>query len=191
MRILSILITLIVCTGTVHAAKPIHGGYYDRDSVEARLRGMPLHIIEGIWQFPSNGATVVIERRQHDGPMTDEVVAYSMILLKSPMRSLYPGTEMGTLKPTSKRGVYSAVLYTDTDGGRRLLKPKNFTLTLNDDGHLGFHRHGSSIKVNIWRMLPYISRLGIRVNNDKPRDVNGCVRVFPMSKDGPIEPRYL
>ncbi|MFG6380632.1 MAG: hypothetical protein K1V87_00795 [Muribaculum sp.] len=191
MRILSILIILAIGIGNAHAARPIHGGYYDRDSVEARLRTLPLHIIEGIWQFPSDGATVVIERSRHDGPMTDEAVTYSMTLLKSPMRSLLPGTEMGTLKPTAKRGVYSAVLYTDTDGGQRLLKPKNFTLTLNDDGHLSFHKHGSSIKVSIWRLLPYVSRLGIRVHNDKPRDLDGCVRVFPMSKDGPVEPRYL
>ncbi len=191
MRALSFLITLIICIATVHAAKPLQGDYYNRDSVEARLRSMPLHIIEGIWQFPSDGATIVIERSRHDGPMTDDAVTYNMILLKSPMRSLLPGTEMGTLKPTAKRGAYSAVLYTDTDGGQRLLKPKNFTLTLNDDGHLSFHKHGSSIKVSIWRLLPYVSRLGIRVYNDKPRELNGCVRVFPMSKDGPIEPRYL
>ncbi|WP_304370739.1 hypothetical protein, partial [uncultured Muribaculum sp.] len=41
-------------------------GYADIDSIKRRLTSLPLHIIEGIWQFPADGATVVIERFNPD-----------------------------------------------------------------------------------------------------------------------------
>ena len=35
---------------------------YGPSNVEAHLQSMPLDNIEGIWQFPADGAQVVIER---------------------------------------------------------------------------------------------------------------------------------
>ena len=46
-------------------------GYADIDSIKRRLTSLPLHIIEGIWQFPADGATVVIERFNPDNTRDD------------------------------------------------------------------------------------------------------------------------
>lgn len=166
-------------------------GYADIDSIKRRLTSLPLHIIEGIWQFPADGATVVIERFNPDNTRDDGAARYRIVILRSPQRSMIPGTVMGYLSPSAKRGVYTAKIYTAGDGGSTLIRPKRFTLTLNDDGHLSFRRHRSSVYVNVWRLLPYVSRLGVRVRNDNPQDLDGCLRLFPAPVSGPVEPRYL
>ena len=191
MHRISLLIPLIALSLQLNGAVT-DSIYFNHDLVKERLAAMPLHIIEGIWQFPSDGATIVIERDGAcDSPESGATANYTMKILRSPVRSILPGTEMGTLTATSKRGVYTASIFTDTDGGSRMIKPKRFILTLNDDGHLSFRKQGKSIKIQLWRLLPYVSRLGIRINDDSPRDLDGCRRVYPPPVNGPIEPRYL
>lgn len=174
------------------AMSPRLEGYMDQNEVRQRLSELPLHIIEGIWQFPSNGAVISIERYTPDGILADGAVRYRMIILKSPVRSIHPGTIMGYVAATSKQGVYAAHVYTSTDGGSHLIRPKDFTFTLTDDGHLSFRVHSASFYTNVWRMIPYLSRISFRVRSaDKPKDLDGCTRLYPEPLSGPIEPRYL
>lgn len=193
MRYLLTLLLTGLYAAAMYAATPLSICDYDRDAVKARLDATPLHSIEGIWQFTTDGATVVIERDTDSGerPTSDTPMRYRMVIMRSPVRSVLPGTVMGYLSPTAKRGSYSATIFTDSDGGSRLLKPKKFTLTLTDDSHLGFHKHGLKIKVRFWRLLPYISRLGISTRDDSPRDLDGCIRIYPMPVTGPVDPIYL
>ena len=166
--------------------------YADISRLKQRMAASPLHLIEGIWQFPSDGATIVIERHSSDDPLDNNDTHYRMVIVSSPSRSLLPGTIMGTLYATAKRNTYAATIFTDTDGGSRMLKPKQFTLTLTDDSRLTFRRKGDRVRLQLWRMLPYISRLGVRVYHDRDADDNeGCIRVFPTSESTPLQPRYL
>lgn len=188
---LLLMLIALTCAASASATDRLPIRDYDREVVKTRLAAMPLHSIEGIWQFTTDGALIVIERDNTAAPATDALTSYRMVIIHSPARSVLPGTVMGHLSPTAKRGKYSAMIYTDSDGGSRLLKPKKFTLTLSDDSHLSFHKHGIKIKVRFWRLLPYISRLGIYTREDNPRDLDGCVRVYPMPTSGPVEPIYL
>lgn len=191
MRFLLSLLLIAASVMTMHCADALPMHDYERDAVKARLDAMPLHSIEGIWQFAADGATIAIERDNDGCPVTDDAVRYRMVIMRSPVRSVRPGTVMGHISPTAKRGSYSATIFTDSDGGSRLLKPKKFTLTLSNDSHLSFHKHGLKIKVRFWRLIPYISRLGITTREDTPRDLDGCVRIYPMPTSGPVEPIYL
>ncbi len=167
-------------------------GYADLNQVRRHLSELPLHVIEGIWQFPSDGAVVAIERYTPEGILADGAVRYRMIVLRSPVRSIHPGTVMGYVAATSKQGIYAAHVYTSTDGGSRLIRPKDFTFTMTDDGHLSFRVHSASFYTNVWRMIPYLSRISFRVRSaDKPKDLDGCIRIYPEPLSGPIEPRYL
>ena len=65
-------------------------GYADIDSIKRRLTSLPLHIIEGIWQFPADGATVVIERFNPDNTRDDGAARYRIVILRSPQRSMIP-----------------------------------------------------------------------------------------------------
>lgn len=193
MRYLLTMLFTGLLTAVAYAASPLPIRDYDRDAVKARLDATPLHTVEGIWQFTTDGATIVIERDvdSDSRPALDAPTRYRMVIIQSPSRSVLPGTVMGYLAPTAKRGSYSATIFTDSDGGSRLLKPKKFTLTLTDDSRLSFHKHGMKIKIRFWRMLPYISRLGISTREDNPRDLDGCIRIYPMPVTGPVEPIYL
>lgn len=168
-------------------------GYSNPDSVRNDMQRRALHRIEGIWSFPSNGARIVILRHTDQTTSgSEDAMHYRMIVLTSPCRSLRPGTVMGYLSATAKPGVYAAEIYTSGDGGATLRNPKSFTLRLVDDTHLTFQQHSRKIKMNIWRLLPYLSRISLRIaDSDAPKDVDGCVRVFPHSFSGSSEPRYL
>ncbi|WP_295731694.1 hypothetical protein [uncultured Muribaculum sp.] len=168
-------------------------GYDNPDSVRAEMRRRALHRIEGIWSFPSDGASIAIERhRDMSKPGGSDGVHYRMVVLRSPCRSLRPGTVMGYLSATAKPGIYAAEIYTAGDGGPVLRRPKRFTLTLVDDAHLTFRQHSRKLKVNLWRLIPYMSRISMRLSDsDAPTDLDGCTRVFPRPLSGPVEPRYL
>lgn len=166
-------------------------GYFNRDSVEMRLAASPLHRIEGIWQFPDNGAQVVIERFNPDKILDSNISYYRIIVLRAPVRSLLPGTTMGYICPSADKDAFTAKLYTRFDGGQKLSHASRFVLTLTDDGHLSFERTGTKISLKPWRLLPYVWRLGINVTKDEHHGINGCIRLFPPPINGPIEPRYL
>lgn len=172
------------------AVSAVAEGYYDRDSVERRMRSLDLHHVEGIWEFPSDGTVVAIEREAHD--IGDGATSYLMVVIYSANRAIRPGTVMGRLAPTSQRHVYAAHLYTSDNGGGVLVNPKDFTVRLEDDGYLSLRKHQSTLRSSWWRMLPYISRLGVRVYRDEGRkDLDGCRRVFPKPLSTPAEPIYL
>ena len=106
--------------------------------------------------------------------------------------SLRPGTVMGYLSPTAKRGVYDARLYTGrTDAGTALHSPRTYTVTLTDsDSRLSLNRYGTSYRFNWWRLLPYMYSRLISRTDKKASGIEGCLRVYP-SPAIPMEPRYL
>lgn len=199
----TLLIMLLAWLGAMPVASkqlvehlPAHSyvvpGYYNPDSVRVAMQQRALHRIEGIWAFPSDGASVVIERYADSATLGDEAVRYRMLILRSPCRSLRPGTVMGYLSATSRPGVYAAQIYTSGNGGATLSRPKDFTLTLIDDAHLSFRQHSRKVRVNLWRLIPYMSRIGLRIgDSDAPADLDGCTRIYPRPLNGPAEPRYL
>ncbi len=168
-------------------------GYNSLSEVKERMNGAPLHAVEGVWQFPSTGAVVAIEKAPglgHDGI----AARYRIVVIKSPRRTLRPGTIMGILAPTAKKGVYAAEIYTGSDGGSRLRSPRGFTLTLTDDARLSFMPNsGWKNYTNLFRLIPYLSRVSFRISRQQnaPRDLDGCLRMYPMPASGPINPVYL
>ena len=176
---------------------PVHShvisGYDNPDSVRKAMQMRPLHKIEGIWTFPSDGGSIAIERHT-DNTLRgeDDAIRYRMVVMRSPCRSLRPGTLMGCISATARPGIYAAEIYTSGNGGATLRNPKRFTLTLIDDAHLTFRQHSRRIKVNLWRLIPYMSRISVRLtDSDAPKDIDGCIRMFPRPLSGPVEPRYL
>lgn len=169
---------------------------YDRpDSITGRLASMPLHAVEGLWRFASEGTLMAIERcddTSNDNPFDPEATVYHMVVVRAADMTLRPGTVMGYLTPTAKRGVYDARIYTSRhDNGTTLHSLKKFTLTLtDDDSRLAISGYGSSLKFNWWRLLPYMYRHLFTRKEKSPGEIHGCLRVFPTPAV-PTEPRYL
>lgn len=164
--------------------------YADIRAIRQELAQRPLHTIEGIWRFPYNGAMILIERA-NDSPLFDCPDTYRMVVLRSPARSLLPGTEMGRLSATSDNRTFAASLYTDSDGGSRLYKAKEFTISLTGDSRLAFKRRGKRLSVQLWRLIPYLSRLHIRSHSGINVNDDGCVKIYPIPADAPSSPIYL
>ncbi len=163
---------------------------YREDSVKARLAALPLHEIEGLWEFAGEGSVMAVER---DERTSGAATVYRMVAVRSTDLSIRPGTVMGYLTPSSKRGVYDARIYsTHTDDGTSLHRPETCTVTLGDDGsRITVRPYGKGFRVNWWRLLlPYMYRYLITRNDRSPGDIEGCIRIYPAPAR-PQNPRYL
>lgn len=87
-------------------------GYEDTDSVRARMAASPLHIVEGLWRFPADGGLMAVERCDLGGAR-EGASQYRLVVVDAANRILSPGTVMGYLWATAKRGVYEARLYVE------------------------------------------------------------------------------
>lgn len=166
-------------------------GYEDTDSVRARMAASPLHIVEGLWRFPADGGLMAVERCDLGGER-EGASQYRLVVVDAANRILSPGTVMGYLWATAKRGVYEARIYTSVNReGTQLCNPKYFTLTLDDqESRLSFRKHKTGVRLNLWRLLPFMFRFSVVRQDNRPDDLDGCVREYPMPAL-PAEPIYL
>lgn len=167
-------------------------GYTDTDSIITRMAASPLHPVEGLWQMADDGAVIAIEQSE---PYTaDQTMArgYRIVIVQSPCRRVRPGTLMGYALPSAKAGRYDAAIYTGMDDHGLLHRSHRFTLELHDaESRLAFIRHRADLRVNLWRLIPYLFRVSVTTGNDRPRDMDGAIRIFPESDAAPANPRYL
>lgn len=164
---------------------------YELDSVIMRMKQAPLHNIEGVWQFVDNGATIAIERFDPQQIAGKQENTYRMVIIASPMKSIEQGTVMGYITSTAKRDIFEARIYTSGGLDGLLSKPDTFTLNLSDDNLLSFNEYKTEVRINLWRWIPYIYRVGVLVNNTRPKGLDGCIRIYPTPTSKPLNPRYL
>lgn len=169
---------------------PIEGFSYA--NVMTRLSQLPLHHIEGIWQFTDTDVEIAIVRHtlySHNATPTSDGGHYLMIVLSAPNRTIRPGTVMGHISRGGETGVYNARIYTSSVG-RYLTMPKTFTIDLDsDDNSFSLRMHNSPLQIFLWRFAPYLWRYPI---TPEYQNINrrGCVRTYPTPLP-PLEPIYL
>lgn len=163
---------------------------FSTSEFRASLAASPLHHIEGIWLFPSDGTEIAITRLESSGKNRfAELDGYTIILIHSQNRALRPGTVIGRACRTAKDRSYEAKIYTKV-AGSSLMMPKKFRLQLDSDGsRIVFDRIKSAFSVNLWRFLPYPWRYSMK-RNSQGASSEGCVRIFP-EPELPLEPVYL
>ncbi|MDE6305911.1 MAG: hypothetical protein K2L90_04900 [Muribaculaceae bacterium] len=167
-------------------------GYTNRDSVETRLSGSALHPIEGIWQMTGDGAVIAIEQSQPYTAGQTLASGYRIVLIQSPCRRIRPGTIMGYATQSAKSGRYDAAIYASVDDNGILHRKRRFTLELHDtESRLAFIRHRADLRIDLRRLIPYLFRVSIATGSDRPRDMDGAIRLFPVSDAVTVNPRYL
>ena len=198
MRIRLLLLSIIVAAAAyaadfLHSLPPqstVADGYGAADSIELRLSRFPLCPIEGIWRMADGGALFVVERAEPTPDLAPENLR--MVMLRSPWRSIRPGTVIGHIVPTGKRGVYEARLYSDLAQKTGLSIPRGFTLELTqNDALMTITPFRPRVKVNLLRLLPYMYRRIITVQDSRPDNLDGAVKVFPHQDSHPLTPVYL
>lgn len=168
-------------------------GYSDADSVRLRLAEAPLAPVEGMWQMLDDGAVFTLERHTDPSlPTATQTPAYRLVMVKSPSRSIRPGTVIGHAVATAQADVYEAKIYTDFSLEHSLKLPKSFTLHLSADGSsLTFKPRKSKLTVNLFRLLPYMYRHVVRIRENRPDNLDGAIRVYPTNISSRFGPRYL
>lgn len=169
-------------------------GYGNVDSVEARMATMPLLPAEGLWQMTDGGAIIALERYVDPTlPHQAQAGTFRLVMVKSPVRRVRPGTVIGYAVATAKSGLLEARLYTDFARESRLSIPRTFYLQLSTDGAvLTFKAKKNRLAVNPFKLLPYLYRNVVTLRqNTAPDDLNGAVRLFPPVVSSYFGPRYL
>lgn len=166
---------------------------WNPDSVKARMSQLPLDQLEGLWRMSDDGALLAIERHRHpSAPATDMNHGYRIVMVQSPSRHPRPGTLVGYASPTAKAGIYEARIYTSLTDRLGLERPRRFLINLNNsENRFTLKPIKSGIKLNLWRLVPYMFRYSVRVSSNRPDDIDGAFRMFPQSYAEPLSPRYL
>lgn len=168
---------------------------YSRKAVEKRMDSRPLHPIEGIWQWAGQGALIAIEAENSlpsSATPSPASARYRLTLIESPDRTTRPGTVIGYAVPTARAGYYTAHLSPASGLEKKFKGDHEYTLHLDSDAgaHLSFTRVKSGYRVSLRRLIPYLFRLSVYREDNRPSDLDGCLRVYPRPAR-PLAPRYL
>lgn len=149
------------------------------DALDAR--NMPG--VEGLWRMSGNEGSFAI--------IADEgAVFYRIIVIDGEDASVAPGDIMGACTAAGKSNSYDARIFTSVEDGK-LGTPKRFTITVQEDGRLIMVPVNNSLRVNLWRILPYMFRASVTRVNDRPNNLDGAIRVYPQPVNSPLTPRCL
>lgn len=170
------------------ASSTVSPGYGLVDSVSARMSRQPLDPLEGIWELTADGAVVAIEREP--SLMRKSTATYRITALSMPDRSVAPGTLMGRAASTANARKFDAAIYTKIIDGR-LQSPANFIISLSDDDRLSLTHYRHGIRLNLWRMVPYMFRYSVHSIDERPKGTDGMVRLYPHSEKSSQTPRHL
>ncbi len=147
---------------------------WDIDSITAIFGGRQPDPIEGLWQFPADGAVLLIEKRSAS--------TYDITILDSPSLDVRPGTVIGTAVTTPTAGVYDANFDPKPIKNKRL-KKANAALKLSD-GYLSFKPYTTGKRVALWRWIPYFFRITVFDDNSRPSGLDGARRIYPPDGAG-------
>lgn len=160
------------------------------ERVKAMLAETPAPHIGGIWSATADGAKVAIISGTPPGLNGNRDMSYLIVALRTPRPAIAPGTVMGWCVASAKAGFYDCTLFTRCHGSE-LTEPKRFTLRLNDDARLSLIKVRDGLEIVAWKIIPYMFRSFIRERHDRPRDLDGLIRLWPDNTGTPPSPRYL
>lgn len=165
-------------------------GYNDIDSVKSRIDNSGPVDIEGLWLMSATQTLVVIE------PATEPTLAgagfhaWQIVIISSPRKSLRPGTTLGYIIPTARKGHYEARIYTSRY--RSILqKHRGYTLDLTDESHLTMTADKSPWRITLHHSLKFLFRAAVSTRPiDSPTD-EGFIKQYPYPDGQPLKPVYL
>lgn len=129
--------------------------------------------IEGVWRIAGDGAVFAVL----PGDGGDDT--FRLVIVDSPDMSVLPMTEFGTARRTAVAGRYDACMSASLTSGAPVRRDRNLIISLSDDGRLIFEPYKKGLKLNLWRVLPYMFRFSVAAQDTRPSDIDGAVRLYP------------
>lgn len=158
---------------------------YSPEQAETRLLTEPIASVEGLYDLTIDGSLISVEKWTPDDRPTDNLTYLRLVVVRSPNRSIRPGTVFGYMTPAARSKAYDARIYTSLNGNGVLSNPKTYRLMLSDNGALVFNKVKSGVIINWNKLLPRRVRY---IFDYRPDDRNGYDGLIPHSPD---LPRYL
>ncbi len=163
---------------------------YDEETVKSRCDAGDLHPIEGVWYYPDEKITLVIERCESG--VNNVLYDYRLVLVDSEDMSLYPGTVIGYCTPTVDSDKFKLWIYCEQHESV-LENPQMCVASLNNTAdELVIERSEVKMKVrvNFSRFLPKLLK-GVSVVPSKKevKAPEGFKKVYPQNSK--IGVRYL
>lgn len=151
------------------------GSEFDLFSVKSLFEGRALDTIEGVWHLSDEdeGVIAIVADPRHN--------SFEIRAVNASDRAVRPGTLIGTATRSAAPGVYDAYIFTRSDEEGRLSKRKNVILKVNERGGLVFQSVKNSWKLNFWKIMPYMFRYSFSRENNRPTNIDGAYRIFPVS----------
>lgn len=163
---------------------------YDEESVKARCDATDLQPLEGIWYYPDERMTIVIERCEN--PLNNNVQDYRFVLVDTDDMSLLPGTVIGYCSPTVDGSKYKLWIYSEQKGSI-LENPQMCVATLdgnNDEIHIERSEVKMKVRVNFSRFLPKLLKgISIVPSKKEVKAPEGLMKIYPKNTKNGI--RYL
>lgn len=186
-HIVALLLLLSIAGGHTRAAEPetcptpkptrdIAGEF------RARMLTRPTLPIEGIWQLTGGGIVAITKNDDESG--------LAIVSIDCPDRSVLPGTVIGNLRQSAIAEKYEAVLFTGFSNGHPT-SSKKIIVRLNDSSHLSFISVKRGVKINLFRLIPYMFRGVITPAESRADDMQGAVRLDRPVNGRSAKPRYL
>lgn len=168
---------------------------YSEEMARDRLSASPMQPLEGIWEYPEEMMTLVIE--QFSSPQFSRKLKYRIVLLSADDMSLLPGTVIGYIAESADNEKFELWLYSEHDG-KLLTGASKCVATLDaDESTLTFVRSEIKLRVrfNVMRFLPKIFRfITLSPYKEGEELPVGFRKVFPSYDNNgsrPGEVRYL
>lgn len=124
--------------------------------------------LEGDWKINGDGATLRFVASSGEGGRLD------VLWLDGPALDIAPLTVIGSAVPGAAAGTYDCCL--DTGLGRQRRRA-TFALRLNGDGGLAFEAYRRRARISLWRLVPYLFRVSVIKQTDRPSGLDGARRV--------------
>ena len=129
--------------------------------------------IVGRWQVNAGGAVFDIQ------PLPGRTDAFVMLWVDGPDFSLEPGTEIGRIFTTAEPGAYDC--HAATDPRRQGLRKRSADFVIrfsdSDPNALIFTAYHRRKRVSLWRWVPYLFRITIIQDSNRPDDLEGARRL--------------
>lgn len=127
--------------------------------------------IEGVWQFPDDGATLLIKRTSAS--------TFDIMLLDSPHLIVTDPITIGKAATAPTKNTYNARLSASSLADKRL-KDNDIKLTITEVGMLSLSPYHHKLKLHLRRWIPYFFRVGIE-RGEMPDGLIGASRLYPLT----------
>lgn len=147
---------------------------WDYDSIKVILDDRMLNPVEGLWEFPADGATLLV----HKSSDTE----FDIRIIDSPCLSIRPGTLIGSVCVTAKDKYYEGSINSKALGKKVKLKGNNLILNVTDNGYLCFKGYRSGYGVSFKRWFYRMFKISLIEFDERPDGLTGAKRIYPIDQ---------